>query len=761
MAASVVVLVVAGGLLLYLWNLSHEIEQRFSGRRWSIPSRVLSDTMNLYPGQNFSRDRFEAKLGRLGYRKMDRSPERQGETWSAGSVAEVFLRNLQTPHQSREGFPLQIRFQKERIESMTRMDTKEPVPLLELEPEELMLFFGPEREERRLVSLSEVPSHLIHAVMAAEDARFFEHPGMDVKGILRALVSNIRHRSVKEGGSTITQQLAKNYFLTPERKLSRKLKELLISLAMEATYTKLQILEIYLNEIYLGNKGSVSINGIGEASFFYFGKPVNELTVAESATLAGLIRAPNTYSPFADKERSRRRRDTVLNSMHGHGWISSDELHDSTAEPVKTVEYETYAKRAPYFMDYLSQQLHALYSPEDLSKLGLSIYTTLDPEVQRAAEEALEQGLSRLEKNNAALRRTEPEKRLQGAVIVLQPRTGYILAMVGGRKYSESQFNRITQARRQPGSAFKPFVYLAALEQYTVATMLSNEDKAYWDHGKEWRPDNYSPVQESRLSMRTALAKSVNRATADLTMKIGVDPIIMTASAFGFTTVLPPYPSISLGSAEVIPIELARAYCAFAADGVLPQPVSMKEVVSEEGETLERRQLTIANATSPQKAFLLTSMLRSVTEIGTARSLRSLPFPVAGKTGTTNDFKDAWFVGYTPEILALVWVGFDDGTPVKSSGSTAALPIFADLLKAIPQHTSGEWFQPPGGITEAAICTSSGELATSNCPAAIQEFFLVENAPKEMCGIHSDAREPGKDTFKQIFQNLKDFFSGK
>lgn len=759
-ATGIVLVFAAAGAFLYLWYLSYDIEKRFSGRRWSIPSRVFSDTTILYPGETFLRERLVAKLFRLGYRNVSHPPEQRGEIRVNGPVLELFLRDLKTPHQSRDGFPLRIRFEKDRIDSIDRIDTGQSIPLLELDPEELMLFFGPEREERRLISLNEVPKDLMHAVLAAEDARFFQHPGMDLFGIIRALVSNIRHGALREGGSTITQQLAKNYFLTHERTLSRKFKELLISLSIEAKYSKTEILEIYLNEIYLGNKGSVSVNGMGEASFFYFGKPVTDLSIPEAATLAGLIRAPNHYSPFTDKERAKRRRDAVLNSMFSHGWISDRELKVSLSQPVKTAEHETYAKQAPYFTDYLSQQLLSLYSQEALTTLGLSIFTTLDPEVQRAAEEALLRGLNRLEKSNPALLRRDSDKRLQGAVVVLQPRTGYILAMAGGRRYGETQFNRITQARRQPGSAFKPFVFLAGMEHYTPATMLSNEAKSYLIDGKEWRPENYSPVSETRMSMRTALAKSVNRATADLALKIGVDSIIATASSFEFSTPFPPYPSICLGSAEVIPMELARAYCAFAADGVLPNPVSLKEVVNEKEEILERRQLKIREATSPQKAFIMTSMLRSVTETGTARSLKDMgiSFPVAGKTGTTNDFKDAWFVGYTPDILVLVWVGFDDGSPVKASGAAAALPIFADLMKAIPQYASGEWFQPPPGVADAMICPVSGDLATQNCPTPFKEVFLQENVPREACRLHSGDHGPVTDSFRKIIQDFKNLF---
>ena len=314
---------------------------------------------------------------------------------------------------------------------------------------------------------------------------------MDPRGILRAIYTNLRHASIRQGGSTITQQLAKNYFLTLKRTFIRKLKELFMSLTIETMYEKNEILEIYLNEIYLGQKASVAISGIGEASFFYFGKSVSNLSLDEAATLAGLIRGPNHYSPYIDKDRCQKRRNMVLNAMHEQGWISDEELKTALPLPVEAVGYASYGKKAPYFMDYLSEQLTVLYSPQDLSSLGLSIYTTLDTQVQMAAENALKRGLDSLEKSNPDLHRKDPQKQLQGAVIVMQPKTGYVLAMVGGRNYSVSQFNRITQARRQPGSAFKPFVYLSGLDKLTPASILSNETGTYEIDGKEWSPQNY------------------------------------------------------------------------------------------------------------------------------------------------------------------------------------------------------------------------------------------------------------------------------
>jgi penicillin-binding protein 1B len=747
------------GMALYCWHLSDQIEERFSGRRWSIPSKVFSDSTILYPGQMINRDLLLDKLGRLGYIEVTHKPERSGELRIGGSFLDLFLHDLNIPSGKRSGFPVRIRLLKNRIQSIARLESGKPVPILELEPEEIMLFFGPDREQRQLVSIEQVPEHLIHAVLAAEDSRFFRHRGLDLRAILRALWANLRHGAIRQGGSTITQQLAKCYFLTPERTLWRKSKELLMAIVMELMYQKREILEIYLNEIYLGQKGTVSINGVGEAAYFYFGKPVSELSPTEASTIAGLIKAPNHYSPYVDNEGSQNERNRVLQAMHKNGWLSDQDLGTALALPVKTVGYTDYGKRAPYFVDYLSEQLETLYSPEALSSLGLSIYTTLDTQVQAAAEEALERGLARLEATNAALNRRDPGEKLQGAMIVMQPKTGYILAMAGGRDYTQSQFNRITQARRQPGSAFKPFVFLSGLDRFTPASMLSNEPKSYVVNGKLWEPKNFEPLPKSYVSMRHALAKSINRATVDLAMRMGLERIIDTAQAFHFSTPIRPYPSLSLGAFEVIPLELARAYCAFAADGVLPFPLSLKEVVDETGKILERRHMTIEQVTSPAKAYVMTSMLHTVVKEGTARSLKlmGISFPVSGKTGTTNDHRDAWFVGYTPDILALVWVGFDNGDSLHTTGAAAALPIWADLMNCIPEHISGAWFTMPPGVVKRVVCSETGYLAVPRaCPKPIEEIFLAENLPVGDCPLHRRPAAP----LRRLIEGVRDLIQG-
>ena len=755
-AISVLLVAAAVGLAVYGGYLWGRIEKRFSARRWQVPSTLYSDTTLLYPGQLYRLGVLKRKLGRLGYKQTKYSPVRKGDMRLTRSVAEIYLRDLTTPARNRPGFPATVRFDGERIKSIERTDQHVFLPLLELEPEEIGQFYGSQWERRQLISIRQVPSHLVHAVLAAEDARFYDHHGFDPRGILRAVYINVRHGAIRQGGSTITQQLAKNYFLTAERTLSRKFTELMMALVIELKYEKEEILEIYLNEIYFGQKGSAAINGVGEAARFYFGKTVQDLSLVEAALLAGLIKSPGRYSPFVDLQRSRERRDAVLAAMHARKWITEPQLQRALAIGVEVVKTAVPENRAPYFMDYLAQQLETLYSQQNLSSLGMSIFTTMDTHVQDAAERALQKGLARLEKANPSLRRSDPQQQLQGAVVVMQPKTGYLLALVGGRDYQTSQYNRAVQSRRQPGSAFKPFVYLAALDRLTPSSRLSNLEKSYTVNGKPWKPQNFTDDVELEVSVRTALKLSHNRATVDLAMQTGLDQLVALTGKFQFSTPFKAYPSLALGAFEVVPIELARAYCALAAEGVLPYPMSLKDVVDENNRVQQRTHISFEQVTTAAKAFVVSDMLTSVVTEGTARSLQrwGLYRSVAGKTGTTNDFRDGWFIGYTPEILALVWVGFDNGDSIQNTGASAALPIWAELMRALPWYLSGPGFRQPDGVEIKTVCSQSGLLADGRtCPFPIQEFFLEQNSPTERCPIHAS-----KSRLKRIIDGIKGIF---
>ncbi len=740
LARIVITTSIAAALVIapYCLYLSAKIEHRFSGRRWEIPSRVFSDTAVLMPGQGIRIESFTEKLKALGYHEVTAKPRIKGEMKIAGSTIDVFLHDLSIPGLERTGFLVRISTGGGTILAITALSGNRNLPMVELEPEEVMLFYGDEHERRRLITLNQAPKNFTNAVLAAEDRHFYSHHGLDPLGIARAMLINLWHGEIRQGGSTITQQLAKNYFLTSERTIIRKLNEVLIALIIDAKYEKTQILEMYLNEIYLGQKGSASINGFGEAAFFYFGKKASDLSLSESAVLAGLIKSPGQFSPFADKKASTERRDMVLQAMRDNDMISANDLLAAQKTEVRTATYSPTNKKAPYFMDYLAQQLHEMYSPDILNSLGLSIYTTIDMQVQTAAEEALTRGLERLEKAQPKLERDEPAKQLQGAVIVMDPKSGAIKALVGGRDYGASQFNRITQARRQPGSAFKPFVYLASLDVCTPATILSNEPRSMTIAGKPWSPKNYDDIPELKLTMREALARSVNLATLDLAMRVGLNRVITTARLFEFSTPLNPTPSLVLGASDVIPLEIARAYCAFASGGVLPAPFTLKKVIDENGKILALRHMHAKRIIQPDKAYIMNSLLKSVVTEGTARCLagQGVTLPAAGKTGTTNDSRDAWFVGYTPELLALVWVGFDNGDSIHNTGATAAVPIWAELVRSVPHCTTGSWFKMPEGIVKKAICKESGKLASGGSCPQFEEVFLESCMPAETCGIH-------------------------
>jgi len=750
----------AAAVALYTLYAAEQVQERFAGRRWSIPSRVYSDTTLLYPGRPASVAVLENTLKNLEYRSVKHLPDAPGQYRVRGSSLEASLRELTVPGRQRPAIAVRIQIEGGQIEAIHDCLNEEPLAMLELEPEEVMLFFGPKREQRELIARAGMPPHLLHAVLAAEDRRFYEHAGIDPVGILRAALINLRHGSVRAGGSTITQQLAKCYFLTPERSFLRKFKELCIALSMELRYSKDEILEIYLNEIYLGQKGSVSISGIAEASKFYFGKRAEDLSVAEAATIAGLIRAPNRYSPYAHPERSRERRNDVIEAMQENGWLSAEDARAACEIPIAGGGFELRPRIGAYFMDYVAGQLHELYSADDLTALGLSIHTTLDAQVQRAAEQAIERGLKRLEARFPQFKTDEAGKKLQAAIVVMQPRTGAILAMAGGRDYNESQFNRITQARRQPGSAFKPIVYLSTLDRLTPATMLSNEPVTYNLHGTTWSPQNYDDKAPDELLLRDALALSVNRPAVAAAMQTGLQNVIECARALGITSALEPYPSMALGSFEIAPLELARAYCAFAADGLLPHPRALSLVTDEQGRILEQRHLEIRRAITPAKAFLISSLLQSVVSDGTARGLRAMgvTFPTAGKTGTTDDNRDAWYVGYTPDIVALVWVGFDDGRNVRTTGAGAALPIWAELMREIPQHISGAWLAQPPDVVRRTICRRSGLLADPGaCSGTRDEYFLADNIPDRTCTLCSGAglRNRATNLMKGLYDRLR------
>lgn len=726
----------------YLRHLDAIVTAKFEGPRWRFPSKIYSDSYLVYTGMELILSDFLDKLRRLGYRAAQGGLKAKGDyRWSRKEgLLEIYLQDFPYPLEPFKGMPVRIYLQGTTVARMENMETGEEIFSIELEPELVTGLYDRVWEERRLVSLSEVPPLLVKAILAIEDERFYRHRGIDPVAILRATWVNLRSGALVQGGSTLTQQLMKNFFLGDERTLKRKLKEALMALLAERKYSKEEILENYLNEIYLGQRGAQGIFGVWEASQFYFGKDLSDLTTGEMALLAGLIKAPNRYAPYRSVAAATRRRNVVLAKMLEEGFISRRQYEAALKEVIDARSLPKVAHDAPFYVDLLKRELQENYSQDVLTGEGLRIFTGLDLRLQRIAEKALTDGLKLLEETYPHLQRRGEEDRLEGAIVVIRPQTGEIKALAGGRDYQKSQFNRVFQARRQPGSVFKPFVYLAALmygsrdgKKFTPVTPVDDSPFLWSYEGREWQPNNYQDEYHGIVSFRTALEKSLNSATARIARDVGIDKVRDIAYRLGIQSPLPAVPSLSLGSAEVTPLEVAVAFSTLANNGVRARPLAIKEVVDQSGRVLEKRDVQVRRMISPQLAFMINYLMKGVLDRGTGYGARLRGFnrPAAGKTGTTNDMKDAWFVGYTPDLLAAVWVGFDNQTALGLSGAQAALPIWTEFMKRATEGMPVTDFAPPPGITFVDLDPLTGCPATRGAPRTIREAFLEGEEPSE------------------------------
>jgi penicillin-binding protein 1A len=595
-------------------------------------------------------------------------------------------------------------------------------------------------ENRTPVSLTDVPAMLINALIATEDTRFYSHHGLDLHGIARAFIRNIRAHKILEGGSTLTQQLAKVLFLTPERSYTRKLKEMALALRIEQRYTKQEILSLYLNQIYFGS----GAYGIESAAQIYFGKSAKELNLAECALLAGLPRSPKYYSPFKEPDNARGRRAYVLNRMVAMGMITVAQATEAKRVPLPSQPVVKVGGPAPYFVEYIRQKIEERFGASILYTGGLNIYTSINVDLQKYAEQAVKEGLEKIEARHRKRRANPP---LQAALLAIEPSTGHILAMVGGRDFNESQFNRVWQAYRQPGSAFKPIIFAAALEQGFSATDIIDDAPLTIkvDRKKNWSPENFTHTYQGFVTLRKALAQSLNVPTVKLLEKIGVDETIQYARRFGIQSPLTHYLSLALGSSDVTLLELTSAYSVFANHGTRLSPVSILMITDSSGRILYTNDALPVQVMKPETAYLITNLLRGAIEQGTGWKARELGRPAAGKTGTTNDYRDAWFMGYTPNLLAGVWVGYDDHRSIgpKETGARAALPIWlAFMKKALGERESDDFFVPEGIIFKQ-VDPNTGLLSTDNCPSSIREAFLPGTEPRKYC---EDAAGPFKES---------------
>lgn len=606
-------------------------------------------------------------------------------------------------------------------------------------------------ENRVLIRFSDMPPHLTDAVLSIEDRKFREHWGVDLLGIARAVWSNIRDRRLAQGASTITQQLARDLFLTKEKTLSRKLKELLLAIRIEQTYSKDEILELYLNQIYFGE----GAYGVEAAAKTFFDKHTRDLTLPECALLAGLNRNPIGYSPANHPEAAVGRRNVVLGAMLETGVISHEEYRTARETPLEIAEKQPYGRLAPYFVSYVKQQLEQTYGAERVYRDGLKVYTTLDTRLQTIAEESVESSLRELEtREGYAVQRDstwfalKPKPKgsieyLQGALIALDPAEGAIKAMVGGRSFEESHFNRTVQAKRQPGSAFKVFVYTTAIQRgFTPGSVLLDTPLVIpGPGGDDWEPTNYTENFRGLVTLRLALEKSINIPAVKLLLGVGVNNVVRTARAMGVRGRLHAFPSLALGSAEVTLLDLTSAYGVLANQGIRAEPISILEVRDRHGLLLERTRAKKREVLDAQTAYVVTDMLASALDRGTGQGARRAGFklPAGGKTGTTNDYTDAWYMGFTPNLATGVWVGFDEKKSMgeKKTGAAVALPIWTRFMLGATRDSPPLEFPVPDGIVTRQICTTTGYLAGPSCPETRAEIFINGTEPSTICDLHA------------------------
>jgi penicillin-binding protein 1B len=735
----------------YLYvQFSQMIILGFEGRRWSLSSKVYAESESIYPGLPLRLDDLRASLERLGYRRVQALTS-QGQYRVSAPHVDIALREFHYPYRHVPSRTVRITFGRQTVREIRSLRAEQSIGAVDLEPQLISEFFTPEREKRQLVKISDMPPHLMQAVIAIEDRRFYAHQGVDWIGIGRALYRNVRAGGVTEGGSTLTQQLVKNFFLTPTRTIWRKGAEMIMAVMVEARYSKAAILELYLNEIYFGQRGSISINGVGEAARLYFRKQVQELTIAEAALLAGLIRAPHVYSPYKHPERALERRNRVLGAMRHEGYVSAEQFERTKRAPLHVESVTLEVNRAPYFVDLLREQLLQRYSFEDLTANNLAIFTSLDLRLQAVAQRALESGLARVDRR---IGKAAEGHEAQGALIAIQPQTGFIRALVGGREYASSQFNRVTQARRQVGSVFKPIVYAAVLESAyrrdeevtTALTRVEDVPTTFSYNGRHWSPQNYGGRYLGWVSPRTALEHSLNVATVKFAERVGFETVARYARRMGMQGRLDSLPALALGAFEATPLEVAQVYAVLANHGLRAPSLSVKEVMTAEGRVLEKHHIEPEETLQPATAFLVTDFLQGVFERGTARSARQTGFhwTAAGKTGTTDEERDAWFAGYTPDLLVVVWVGYDDNRPLGLSGAQAALPIWVDFMKEIKAGRPTQEFQAPPGVVEVTVDPESGKVAHAGCPTRVAEVFIAGTEPNTFCPLHSHASVGGK-----------------
>jgi penicillin-binding protein 1B len=713
----------------YVAWLDLQVTTQFNGKRWSLPARVYARPLELYAGRVLTPEHFADELRALNYRPV-KSVQQAGQYSRNRDTFHVMNRAFTFWDGAEPARSLRVSFSGNTISALEDQGTGKAVSLARLDPVLVGSFYPAHNEDRVLLKLDEVPVSLTNALIAIEDRNFYRHYGVSLQAILRAMWANVRARGVVQGGSTLTQQLVKNFFLTSERSLARKVNEAIMAVLLEIHYSKDEILEAYLNEVYLAQDGQRSVNGFGLASYFYFDRPLSELSVDQYALLIGLVKGPSYYNPWKHPDRARDRRNLVLDTM-----VKLQLLDPQEAARAKSqrLNIDSTGRKAintfPAFLDLVRRQLQTDYRDEDITSEGLSIFSTLDPQVQWALEQSLAQRLAEIEASRGSER-----GKLEGAGLVTSAEGGEVLAVTGGRDPKVAGFNRALDASRQIGSLMKPAVYLTALEQpdrYTLATLL-DDGPLTWKarNGDLWEPRNYDKQNHGQVPLYLALAHSYNISTARLGLEVGVDAVIGTLRRMGVEGKLNPYPSLLLGATEMTPLAVTRMYQTFASGGFDTPLRAITAVLAADKTPLQRYPLNVRAAIKPEYAHLITTAMMYVVRTGTGQAIyQVLPADrnVAGKTGTTDDLRDSWFAGFTGDRLGVVWIGRDDNKPTGLTGSTGALRVWRDLFA---RFDDSNWAQTGSdGIEYHWIDPATGLLADSSCPDAVQLPFITGSAP--------------------------------
>ena len=719
--------------------LSRQIEERLAGGWTQAPVRLFAAELALAPGLAEDRDELVRWLNDLGYTARDRARGAGEFAVAADTVTLVERDGVE------RGRTVRIRFSQgdggAGHVSAIDVPPNGQTDRVTLGAPLLSTLHGSDRRKQRLTSLSEMPGLVIQAVLAAEDHRFFDHRGVDAVRIAGAAVTNLTgERRYLVGASTLTQQLVKNTFLSPRQTIPRKLREQALAVLLERRLSKARILELYLNTVYLGQRGSFAIHGVAQGARSLFGKDLRNLSLGDAATLAGIIQAPQFHAPDRHPDRARARRNAVLQAMVEHGVVTPDAALVAAREPLRVVA-ETADVEAPYFVDLVQDQLTGVLTGREADTADLRIETTLDLPLQRRAETAVHDGLRRIATGHAGRGGGQP----QAALIAVDPRTGAIRALVGGGSYQASQFSRAARAHRQPGSVIKPFVYLAALERarrdpgfsFTPASLIDDTPTTFVFDRRRWRPANYGHVYDGAVTARMALARSRNVAAVKVAERTGFQAVADLWTAASGDAAPPAYPSLALGAFEATPLQVTAAYTVLANGGVR-MPLRAISRVSDGDRVLEVAADAPRRVAAADSAYLVARMLESVLDTGTAAAARRQGFghAAAGKTGSTDGLRDAWFAGFTPTLLAVVWVGVDDGSPLGLTGAEAALPIWTDFMRGALEGRASPAADPPPGITAVDIDPASGLRATRRCPDRLTESFRRGTEPSALCPLH-------------------------